>query len=288
MTINQALIQAAKKLQSKNISSAHLDAEVLLGYILKKSREHLLAHDENRLKSTEQKKYSTLVSRRARYEPIAYLIGQKEFYGLNLIINKSVLIPRPETELLVEETIKIASRLNGKNAKLTILDTGTGSGAIALSLKTALPQARILALEASAAALKLARLNAKKHRLKIELIKSDLLAAPAVKRVRSQIIAANLPYLDHSELAGFPIEIRRGLSYEPTTALFAGQSGTSLYEKLFKQINALPFKPKFIVIEIGSWRHKKFLALANKYFVQAKIEVKNDLAGRPRLLIIKL
>jgi release factor glutamine methyltransferase len=289
MTISAALAQAKRKLIAKQISSAQLDAEILLSSIIKKPREWLLAHDEKPLKAAEQKKYSTLVARRAKYEPVAYLLGQKDFYGLTLKVSPAVLIPRPETEQLIDEVLKIARQQTAIGQKPAILDIGTGSGAIALAFKKALPKARILALEISPRALSLARLNAKNSRLKIDIIKSDLLAKAPVKLLGGSILTVNLPYVDKTETRKFPKEIKTGLKYEPSGAIFAGQQGTAVYEKLFRQIAKLPAgnQPSFMIAEIGSYHAKKFLALANKYFVQAKISLKKDLFGRNRFLIIK-
>lgn len=289
MTISQALAQAKRKLIAKQISSAQLDAEILLSSILKKPREWLLAHDEKQFKTTEQKKYSILVARRAKYEPVAYLLGQKDFYGLTLKVSPAVLIPRPETEQLVDETVKIARQQTTPGRKPVILDIGTGSGAIALALKKTLPKARILALETSPKALSLARLNAKKLNLKLDFIKSDLLAKAPVKLLGESILAVNLPYVDKAETRKFPTEIKAGLKYEPSGAIFASRHGTAVYEKLFRQIAKLPTgnKPAYLVAEIGSYHAKKFLALANKYFVQAEISLKKDLFGRDRFLIVK-
>lgn len=287
MTIKQALNFGYRRLQKKDISSAYLDAEILLSFAIKKPREFVLAHNERRLSATEQKKYSALIARRAKYEPVAYLLGYKEFYGLKIKINKKALIPRPETELLVEMVADAYSRLVG--SKPAIIDIGTGSGVIALALKKTLPKARILAVEASATTLALARQNAKNLHLSPVFLKRDLLAKVPVKWLDRAILAVNLPYVDRAEIAGFSREIRLGLKYEPDEAIFADQQGTALYEKLFRQISNLPTtaQPSLIVAEIGSHHFKKFVKLANKYFVQAKIELKKDLAGRNRFLIIR-
>lgn len=284
MTIAQALIRADKKLQSKSISSARLDAEVLFGFALNKPREYLLAHGEKYLTPAEQKKCSALIGRRAKHEPVAYIIGSKEFYGLKLKVNKNALIPRPETELLVDEIIALAPP---QGAKTAILDIGAGSGAIALALAKRLPQAKIWALEASADALNLAKFNAKELRLKISFIKSDLLKNAESKIINGAILAANLPYLDKDETKNFPLEIKRGLKYEPAGALYAKNRGTELYAELFAQINERDLKPAYLIAEIGSNNWRDFLRLAKKYFPAVSIEIKKDYANRPRILIIK-
>lgn len=287
MIIKQALELGYQKLQKKGISSAYLDAEVLLSFAVGKPREFILAHQEKKLTPTEEKKYSDLIARRAKYEPVAYLLGYKEFYGLKFKINKNALIPRPETEQLVEEVI--AHYRGQTSPKSAIIDVGTGSGVIALTLKKLLPKAQILAVEASGKALALARQNAKNLNLSPIFLKSDLLAGVPVKWLGQAILAVNLPYVDKAEIAGLKPETRLGLKFEPAEAIFSGRQGTAVYEKLFRQISRLPqtARPSLMVAEIGSHHCKKFLALANKYFVQAKIELKKDLSGRQRFLIIK-
>jgi len=286
MTITQALASAAEKLQAKKISSARLDAEVLLSYVIKWPREYLWAHGEKKLKPAEQKLYSTLVSRRAKYEPVAYLIGHKEFYGLKIKVNKKVLIPRPETELLVDEIIGYVGRV--KPSKIVILDVGTGSGAIALALAKNLPQAEIWASDASADALKTAKNNARALKLKITPIKSNLLKNIKPGLLKGAIIVANLPYLNKKEIKNFPWEIKKGLKYESPNALFANRYGTAVYEELFRQISGLARKPAIVIAEIGSYHWRNFLRLAKKYFPKHSINIKNDLTGRPRILTIEL
>jgi len=285
MTIKSALEAASIKLDKKRISSARLDAEVLMSFVLNKPRVWLLAYSEKTLKPAEQKLYSTLISRRARYEPVAYLVGSKEFYGLPIKVNGNALIPRPETEQLVDEAI--AYFKGSRGSKTPILDVGTGSGSIALALAKSLPQATIAALDASPDALNLAKNNAKALKLPISFIKSDLLANVKKELINGSIIVANLPYLDKAELKKFPIEIKHGLAYEPQSALYAGKRGTALYEKLFKQILNLNITPKIIIAEIGSSNWRDFLRLAKADFSAAKISIKKDLARRPRILVIE-
>ncbi len=286
MTNSQALNAATKKLLGKKISSAHLDAEVLLSFVLKLSREKVLAHPENNLTAAQSDKFKKLISRRAKYEPIAYIIGVKEFYGLPIKVSPKVLIPRPETELLVEEVAEYAQKLGPKCLKRPIIDVGTGSGSICLALKKRLPQAQIWGLELSTEALSLARQNAKNLGLSVKFKKSDLLAG-FIEGLKDSIIVANLPYLDRQEIKDFPIEIKRGLSYEPSEALYADHHGLDAYRAMFAQIKKAKALPRAIFIEIGSAYWRDFLKLAKDNFPQAKIELKKDYAGWPRIITIK-
>ncbi len=286
MTISEALLKAAKKLAKIPIDSSRLDAEILLGFVLKQPREYLLAHGEKRLLSIEQKRYSLLIVQRAKFEPIAYLIGAREFYGLNLKVNKHVLIPRQESEQLVDLALQAANSI--KQPKF--IDVGCGSGAIALALKNKLPKAKILAFDNSASALALARINARNLHLKIDFIKSDLLSKAPQSWLKDSIMVVNLPYVAENEITGFPRQIKLGLAFEPASAIFAPENGTKIYKRLFAQLSDLPEsnRPAVIMAEIGSYHHKKFLQLSNKYFVQAEISLKKDYSGRPRFLSIEL
>lgn len=287
MTIAQVLTKASKLLITKKITSAYLDAEVLLAFVLKTSREKVLAHPERKLSLAQIKKFQSLIARRAKYEPIAHLISYKFFYGLPIKGLPQVLIPRPETEQLVELVAEYANKTVTKGSKMPILDVGTGSGCICLALKKILPQAQIWGLELSTEALKLARQNAKNLGLSVDFIKSDLLAG-FKGNLQDVVIVANLPYLDRQELRDFSVEVRRGLSYEPAEALFAGRHGLSAYRKLFKQINQREDKPRAIFIEIGSAFWRDFLKLAKDNFPQAEVSSLRDLCGKQRFIKIIL
>lgn len=287
MNIVQSLASASKLLSAKKITSAYLDAEVLLAFVLKTSREKVLTHPERKLLLAQIKKFQSLVARRAKYEPVAYLIGYKLFYGLPIKVSFQVLIPRPETEQLVELVAEYATKRATKGSKMPILDVGTGSGCICLALKKLLPQAQIWGLELSTGALKLARQNAKNLDLGVDLAKSDLLAGFG-ESLQDAIVVANLPYLDRQELRDFSVEVKRGLSYEPAGALFAGRHGLSAYRKLFKQINQREDRPQAIFIEIGHAFGRDFLKLAKDNFPQADILLIKDLCGKQRFIRIIL
>jgi len=279
MTIIEAQKLGAEKLTRASIPSAILDAEVLLMLVLKKSKEYIFTNPEINITKTQENKYKSLIKRRAKFEPIAYLIGKKEFYGLSFMVNKNVLIPRPETELLIEEVIKYV----GKN-KYYIVDVGTGSGAIAITLKKYLPQIEVAATDISNLALRVAQKNAQLNKVDIKFITTDLISKISDK---IEIVVANLPYVPDSEKRIKNV-FSAPLKYEPAKALYAGRYGLDIYEKLFKQVNKLEIKPKALFCEIGSTYINKTMALVKKYFPQAKVEIKKDLCGKDRLLIIEL
>ncbi|MDP2736815.1 MAG: peptide chain release factor N(5)-glutamine methyltransferase, partial [bacterium] len=244
MTLGQILIDGAGKLNQRQITNPHLEAEILLSKILKKPREFILAHGENKLTAEQIKNFQSLVFRRLKGEPIAYLTGHKEFYGLNFKVNKNVLIPRPETELMVEEALKLVARSSSASARqrrdgqpVTLADIGTGSGCIIIALAKQNINGKLLATDISAKALAVARQNAKNNHVdkKIKFLKGGLLE-PIVKNkliINRQplIILANLPYLTPTQIKNSPT-----IKYEPKLALAAGSDGLKYYRRLFKQI----------------------------------------------------
>jgi release factor glutamine methyltransferase len=283
--IFQILKDATNRLINKKISSAHLDAEVLLAFILKSSREKILAHPEKELKAVQIDRFKKILNRRTKYEPIAYIIGVKEFYGLPIKVSPKVLIPRPETELLVEKVVEYVQKINSRGSKTVILDVGTGSGCICLALRKLLPKVKIWGLELSTEALSLARQNAKNLNLNVKFKKSNLLSS-FIDNLDGAIIVANLPYLDHKEIKDLPIEIKRGLSYEPAEALYAGRHGLEAYRAMFGQIEKSKTLPRAIFIEIGNIYWCDFLKLSKEKFPNADISISKDLAGNQRFIKI--
>ena len=260
-------IRSAIKLGSEAIRSdtRKLDAEVLLAFVLKENREYLCAHPETKMSDANHCAYKKIVQQRRKGEPVAYLIGKKEFFGLEITVNKNCLIPRPESELLVLETIKLAG--NYKNTR--VCDVGTGSGAIAIALARNLPDSLVTASDISEKALKIARANGRAHGLKIDFQRCDLLPENDF-----DIVVANLPYLkeDDSEIS------EETKKYEPHAALFG--NGLSLYRKLFQQIKARITKPYYVLGEFGQGQDEEIKTML------PHAEIKNDLAGIPRIFIV--
>lgn len=306
-TILALLRWAANKLKNKS-ASALLDAEVLLSSVVKKPRELFYARSKDNLTRLQIAKYKRLIARRTQGEPVAYLTGHKEFYGLDFIVDKHVLTPRPETELMVEEAKKkiINHELRTKNKKLTLVDIGTGSGCIPIAIlkTTKLNNETIhcLAVDISGSALKVAKQNAKHHRVKIKFFRGDLFKPifKTLKHVNIEtkkqnnkttgrksnniIITANLPYLTASQIKNEP-SIRR----EPRLALDGGKNGLGLYKKLLQQIKILNTKYQILnaFFEIDPSQSRRIISLIKKNLPQARAEIKKDLSGRNRLVIIE-
>ncbi len=307
MTTAEAIKEAATKLQPKRIMCAEeknlgrLEAEILLSHVLNRDRVFLLAHPLYPLPSIIYHLFSRLVSRRLKHEPIAYILGEKEFYGRDFIVTPDVLIPRPETELMIDSILanhnptRPPLKLRGGKEGLLVCDIGTGSGAIAITLAKELREATVIATDSSPAALKVARRNARRLKADdVSFVQASLLDAKMLKRLKSLsrkfgslIIAANLPYLPLSDKKILDPDVVR---YEPSKALFTGREGLELIIKLLDQIafhkNRLPFKHISIYLEFDPPQAKELKKLAKTLFPSALIEIKKDLAKRDRLLSI--
>jgi len=274
MRINELLNQAVKSLKKKKNPSAYLDAEVLLSHVLKQNREYVLTHSEKTVTNNQIRKFKNLVKRRLKLEPIAYLIKKREFHGINFYVDQRVLIPRPETEILVETVLESVP----KNSQVKIADIGTGSGCIAITLAKHLSQAQIIASDISKEALAVARENARKHQVahRIKFIRSNLL-----KTIKEpvNIIVANLPYLSSDYLT-------KELKYEPLKALVAKKQGRAFLEKILIQAAQKLAPGGKIFLEIHPPHLKYLRAMIKTYFVKINLTVKKDLAQRNRVIII--
>lgn len=278
MTIAQTISKYSKLLKS---SSPILDIELLLAATLNKSKEYLYTYPEKKLTTSQLLKFKKLFKRRLKGEPIAYILNRKEFYGLDFKINKDVLIPRPETEQLVEETL----RFTKSNKILSVVEVGVGSGAVIISLAKNLPKAEFIATDISAKALAIAKRNAKKHKVKIHLLLGNLLK-PLTEindfqfLISNFILVANLPYLETKQLNNPQI------IYEPQTALAGGPDGLKYFREFFHQIQKYKLQPQAIFLEIGHNQAARITKLAKLVLPRYKITAKKDLCGFDRILII--
>ena len=292
MTINQALVAATKKIKNKKIKTASLDAEVLLAFILKKLKEYLYTCPQKELSKKQIASFKNLISRRIKNEPIAYLTKNKEFFGLNFYVDRRALIPRPETELLVEEVInRIKNQeLRIKNQSLTIADIGAGCGCIAITLAKILPTIcdkrfaiSYYATDISKSALLIAKKNAKKHQTKVKFFQGDLLTP--LKNKSIDVVVANLPY-GWQQWKNNTLAENRGLKFEPPKAIFTKEKGLYLYRRLFQQITKRKQKPRFILGEFDP-RQKKYLQkITKEQFPQYQLKIKKDLASLNRIFVL--
>jgi release factor glutamine methyltransferase len=255
---------------------------VLLRHALGLDRTQLYQRLRDELPPQADSAYSALLERRLRREPTAYITGRKEFYGLEFDVTPVAAVPRPETELLVEETLSIAHR-RGHDAPLTLVDVGTGCGAIALALAAALPHAQVIATDSSIETLDLARRNAQRLGLtsRVRFLSGDLLS-PLEERV--DLIVANLPYCRTDDWDSLAPEVR---CHEPRQALDGGPDGLRLIERLVRQAPAYRQPEGAVLLEIGYDQGETVRLLAQEAFPQAALEVKQDLAGLDRVVIIQ-
>ena len=279
MKLAQALHEATEALRAAGIEdAAWLEAEVLLRHTLDLDRAHLYARLQEDLSSGDQAVFHSLLARRLAHEPTAYIVGQREFYGLDLETTPAALIPRPETELLVEEAL---SRACGREP-LLIVDVGTGNGAIAVALAVHLPAAALVAIDVSREALTLAARNARHHGVenRISFLQADLLAPLAQP---ADIIAANLPYVCSEDWDTLPPEIRE---HEPRAALDGGPDGLREIERLLGQAPSRVRAGGSLLVELGPPQAARALALARHCFPGAAARILPDAAGLDRLLAI--
>lgn len=283
--VREALARAGRYLKEKGVDSPFLDAEVILAHVLGLDRAGLYRQAERTLTGMEEEVFSSLIFRRGRREPVAYLTGCKEFMGLMLYVDRSVLIPRPETELLVETALALLS--GEKNRPLLIVEVGTGSGAIAVSLAVLFPSARVYATDCSAPALAVARRNAIAHGVgeRVMLYTGDLLEpldCPGLAG-RVDLVAANLPYIASGDLPGLAPEVS---IFEPQVALDGGTDGLARIRRLVPAAPALLKPGGWLLLEIGEGQGEAVAALMPGPAWEVKVQ--KDLAGRDRLVVGRL
>jgi release factor glutamine methyltransferase len=283
--VDTALETGTRRLEAAGCETPRLDAQVLLAHVLGRDRTWLYAHPQAPLSENELARFNALICRRERREPVAYLTGHKAFFGLDFEVTPDVLIPRPETELLVETAIQIFKE-RWIVSNLTIADIGTGSGCIAITLAQNLPGAAVFGIDRSNKALKVARRNAIRHQVldQITFLSGDLLA-PLPAPV--DLIVSNPPYISRPELASPDLasEVRQ---YEPALALDGGEDGLALIQRLLAQARPKLKTGGSLLIEIGSTQGHPVSELAKAYFPNAEIQIKKDLAGLDRLLVIHI
>ncbi len=283
MTIGEVLAFAQPLLESKNIDSAALDAEALLAFVLKKDRAFVLARPEIELSKDEERRYKTIILKRADHVPFAYLVGKKEFYGREFIVNKYTLVPRPDTEILVE--IVLAYLKKNQQKKYSVIDVGTGSGCIIISLACeAQNVGKLWGIDRVKRALDVARQNAALYHLEDRFTFKRYNMLSLIKD-RFDIIVANLPYISSKELT----QARKAspeLEWEPQIALLGGTDGllfnTQLLQQARKRLNA----GGAVFFEIGDQQAESMKILAEKFLSPCEIEIKKDLSRRDRVVCV--
>ncbi len=278
-SIQEILVNATRALgMTMSYKQARLQAELLLAHTLEVSRAMLLARLNETLAPELAAQYAANVARRAQHEPLAYILGHREFYGLDFIVDRRVLIPRHETELLVQLALKRAQRF----ALPFIADVGTGSGAIALTLAHHLPQAHIYATDLSPDALAVASLNASRLKLDdVQFVEDDLL-----RRLKEpfDLLVANLPYIPSERYARLPREIRE---FEPRIALDGGFNGLGVMRRLLAQMQGLAKRGSIALFEISEEQGASALELVHQELPLAATQVHKDLEGLDRVIEVR-
>jgi len=261
VNLKQTLADAVSRLEAQNVPSARMNAELLLMFTLGCDRAYLYAHPERELTGDERSRYEAAQAERARGVPAQYITGHQEFFGMDFIVTPAVLIPRPETEMIVETVLEKlqlkaiacgrgqadAESFRQRGTGVRIADVGTGSGCIALALASELPSAQIYATDISAPALEIAKINAARHQLdvRVHFLQADLLGdlEPGF-----DIVASNPPYVGESEEDQVQLEVRR---FEPRGAVFAGPTGTEVIQRLIAAAHQRLRPDGWLVMEIS-------------------------------------
>jgi release factor glutamine methyltransferase len=277
MQLKQAVDAAYELFVAHDVPSPRLNAELLMMLVLGRDRAYLYAHPERELTSEEEFHYGNVIHERARGVPTQYITGHQEFWGLDLLVSPAVLIPRPETEHLVETVLEMVKQLKPV-ATLKLVDVGTGSGAIALALASELPRAEIHACDISDDALEMAQINAARLGLeqRVNFRKSDLLSAYAGEDF--DFVVSNPPYVGESEMDKVQKQVRE---FEPKIAVFSGEEGMDIYRRLIPQAREVLKPGGWFVCEIGFSAEAKVKELLDGW---ADIQVSADLQGIPRVI----
>lgn len=279
VTIQKAIDNASQKLSDNRIKNARLEANSLLGHALSRDRTFIIAHPEYELDSRELQMLESFLARRAAGEPLQYLVGHHEFFKLEFEVTRDVLIPRPESEAMVEAALEF---LPGQRPS-RFADVGTGSGCLAISILHELPNASAAAFDISAAALKIARRNAERHNVseRLELIESDLLSALDANE-QFDLIVSNPPYVPDGEIETLQPEVK----HEPRSALAGGPDGLSIIKRLLAESPRYLRSNGRMIFEFGFGQHERLLTMIDSRSWEL-IETRNDLQGIPRTIILR-
>tara|TARA_B100002051_G_scaffold204966_1_gene195349 strand:- start:1934 stop:2773 length:840 start_codon:yes stop_codon:yes gene_type:complete len=266
MYISQIIDLGSKALKEKKIKSHILDSELILSEILRISREKILVSSDKKLKNTHVLSFNKLLKRRLHSEPIAYILKRKEFFSKNFYVNKNTLIPRPDTELLVEKILKVNKKKNPY-----ILDIGTGSGCIILSLLQNIENSRGVAIDISKKALDLAKKNAQKMKLnkKCKFVHKPI---EKIYGYKFDLIVSNPPYIPVSQIKNLSKDIKQ---FEPRNALDGGNDGLDVIKKVIYKSTTILKKNGLLAIEIGNEQYKKVLQILNLYGFRNRFLIKD-------------
>ena len=277
MPLRDALTSAINRLTAEHVPSPRMNAEVLLMFVLGCDRAYLHAHSERDLTAEESTRYDEALAQRIRGVPAQYITGHQEFWGMDFIVSPAVLIPRPETEHVIETVLELVGNTNAPR----IVDVGTGSGCIALALAKELPQAEIHATDISSAALEVARANAARHQLenRVKFRETNLL--DGFESESFDFVVSNPPYVGELEEDQVQLEVRK---FEPRTAVFAGPRGLEVIERLIPRAHEVLKTGGWLVMEISGTIVERVKQLLIGWL---EVHIINDLQGIPRVAMAR-
>jgi release factor glutamine methyltransferase len=282
MQLRDALLEAVEMLERNDVGSPRMNAEVLLMLTLNCDRTFLFGHPERELSEDEETRYASYIRERARGVPSQYITGHQEFWGLDFIVTPAVLIPRPETEHIVEVVKELAGLMEFSGRRPKLIDVGTGSGAIAIALAKELPAAEVMAVDLSAEALEVTKLNAVRLEVadRVRIAKSDVMAD--VERDGSfDFVASNPPYVALSEADKVQDVVKK---FEPKMAVFAGEHGFDVIDRLIPQAHEALRPGGYLVMEIG---YSMSQATMDRLADWEDVHAVPDLAGIPRVVVAR-
>lgn len=281
-TIAETLNRAKVRLREASIPNDVLDAQTLLAHALGCDRTYLIINYREELAAEPAAKFGDLIERRAAGEPLQYITGHQEFFGLDFKVTPDVLIPRPETEIIVEETIRLVHDLEIESP--VIIDVGTGSGCIAVALARELSQSSVIAIDVSIAALLVAKQNAKRHDLsdRISFLAADLLSALAQTQI-ADFLVSNPPYVAQAEMTGLQREVR---DWEPALALTDFDDGLSFYRRLLNDAVSRVKSGGYLLCEMGFSQSAEVMTMIDRqYWIEQRLL--DDMQGIPRTLLLR-
>lgn len=284
MTIREAYAEASSFLRRSGVGEPEANAGRLLEHLLGESRSGLLLRWPEPFPQEREADWKRLLARKASGEPVQYIVGEQEFYGLSYAVTPAVLIPRPETELLVEQAVLLGRQLWREGERPAVADVGTGSGAIAVSLAVQCPRWRVMASDISPGALEVARANAERHGVaeRVAFMEGDLLGPWITSGERLDLVLSNPPYIPEEDEAGLQPEVRL---FEPRTALYGGEDGLEPYRRLTAQLAELPAIPALVGFEVGMGQAGEVRQLLERAADWDEIRIVPDLAGIDRHVI---
>jgi len=277
-TIKRLLDWTTEYFTKHQIENPHLEAEILLSHALNTERIKLYIDFEKELDKKSLEVFKGFITRRVKREPAAYIIGNKHFMSLNFMVTPDVLIPRPETELLIENAIELSKAYNGN---ITILDIGTGSGAIAVALAKFIDNTEIYATDSSKKALEVASKNAMRHDVegRIKFIETDLFPK---ENLKFDIIISNPPYIKSADIGSLQPEVK---GFEPISALDGGPDGLDFYRKIIDKVGGYLNENSSILFEIGADQAKDVVNIIKNKLNLKNVRIKKDLSGLDRIVI---